>query len=62
MYGRVFSSGAWVGVFGCGVPLMNKPQGLLMQLGLSGRGFIVNKRLIFSAIVVFSGGGYYMLV
>ena len=25
-YGRVFSSGAGVGVFGCGAPLMNKPQ------------------------------------
>lgn len=24
-YGRVFSSGAGVGVFGCGAPLMNKP-------------------------------------
>lgn len=25
-YGWVFSSGAGVGVFGCGAPLMNKPQ------------------------------------
>lgn len=32
LYGRVFSSGVWVGVFGCGAPLMNKPPKSLFEL------------------------------